>query len=281
MPNIIIKTNKEIVLPYWLDDFIFNNLKAKYKKKNADLVVLEWNKDDILCYLGTYFPRSFAESYYIFSNYLEKDRQIGKNGAISVFDFGCGTGGELVGLICAIKDIKPNISTINIRALDGNQHALYLLEQILSKVSQQLNINIQFRLTPIVIDDFYDLDIITGIINQKFDVFITFKAICEFVTRQQFEEKNPYSHIITSFKPKINENGIMCIADVTTYSDISNDWLPKMMDRGISNQGFTIVDKNSGYNESLTITHSLKHRDNSKIAWRILKKQNNETRLDD
>lgn len=281
MPDIIIKTNKEIVLPYWLDDFIFNNLKAKYKKKNADLVVLEWNKDDILCYLGTYFPRSFAESYYIFSNYLEKDRQIGKNGSISVFDFGCGTGGELVGLICAIKDIKPNISTINIRALDGNQNALYLLEQILSKVSQQLNINIQFRLTPIVIDDFYDLDIITGIINQKFDVFITFKAICEFVTRQQFEEKNPYSHIIASFKPKINENGIMCIADVTTYSDISNDWLPKMMDRGISTQGFSLVDKNSGYNESFTVTHSLKQRDISKIAWRILKKQNNETRLDD
>ena len=282
MPNnIITHIDKDIVLPHWLDDYIFNHLKAKFKKKNSDLVVLEWNRDDILGYLGTYFPRSYAESYFIFSNYLGKDREIGKNGEISIFDFGCGTGGELVGLICAIKETKPNITSINVRALDGNQHALNLLEQILEKLSQQLSLNIQFRLTPIVIDDFYDLDIVTSIINQKFDVFITFKAICEFVTRQQFEEKNPYSHIITSFKPKINDNGIMCLADVTTYSDISNDWLPKMMDRGISTQGFSLVDKNSGYNESFTITHSLKQRDISKIAWRILKKQNNETRLDD
>ena len=272
MNQSIARKGKEIKLPDWLDDYLFNQLKAKFKKKNSDLLVLEWNREDILGYLGTYFPRSFAESFYIFSNYLDGDKQLGNNDSLSTFDFGCGTGGELVGLICAINETKPNIKNITIRALDGNQHALNLLEQILDKLSQHLNIDIQYRLTPIVIDDFYDLDIVTSIINQKFDIFITFKAICEFVTRQQFEERNPYTHIITSFKQKIKDNGIMCIADVTTYSNISNDWLPKMMDRGIDAQGLALVDKNNGYNESFQITHSSKRNDVSKIAWRILKK---------
>lgn len=269
--NLVNHKDKSIILPKWLDNYLYNDLKATFKKKNSDLVVLDWDEEDILSYLGTYFPRSFAESYYIFSNYLREDFDIINKKSLSIFDFGCGTGGELVGLICAIKEVVPYMSNIQIRALDGNQYALNLLEQILNKTSEQLNINFQIRLTPIIIDDFYDLDIVTNIIKQQFDIFISFKAICEFVTRQQFEERNPYSHIIASFKPKMNQNGIMCLADVTTYSDISNDWLPKMMDNGILNHGLTLVDRNSGYNEAFYITHSLKQKDISKIAWRILK----------
>ena len=64
--------NKSVILPKWLDDLIFGILSAKYSKKNKDLVVLEWEKNEVLCYLGTYFPRSFAESYHIFSNYFFK-----------------------------------------------------------------------------------------------------------------------------------------------------------------------------------------------------------------
>ena len=58
--------NKSVILPEWIDDLIFRVLSAKYSRKNKDLVVLEWKEDEVLSYLGTYFPRSFAESYYIF-----------------------------------------------------------------------------------------------------------------------------------------------------------------------------------------------------------------------
>ncbi len=62
--------NKSVILPKWLDNLIFGILSAQYSKKNKDLVVLEWEKDEVLCYLGTYFPRSFAESYRIFSTFF-------------------------------------------------------------------------------------------------------------------------------------------------------------------------------------------------------------------
>ena len=64
--------NKSVILPKWLDDLIFGILSAQYSKKNKNLVILESEKDEVLCYLGTYFPRSFAESYRIFSPYFFK-----------------------------------------------------------------------------------------------------------------------------------------------------------------------------------------------------------------
>lgn len=267
-----IESGIKIEIPRWLDDYIFRFLSAKYSREKKDMVVLDWNHQDILTYLGTNFPRSYSESFYIFSNYMKKNEKIfeGKE-CISVFDFGCGTGGELVGFLSAIKENNHYVKKIHIKALDGNIHALRILEVILDEVTRQYDIDISCQIFPIVIDDFYDLDIVTSVLNKKYDVFLTFKAICEFVTKQQFETKNPYSHIIKSFMPKMNNNGIMCLADVTSYNNISKDWLPKMLDAGISGQGLKLVDKNNGYNESFHISHSMKKDDISKIAWRILK----------
>ena len=41
------------------------------------------------------------------------------------------------------------------------------------------------------IDDFNDLSVLKSVMEEKFDSIITFKAICEFVTEQQFETTNP------------------------------------------------------------------------------------------
>jgi len=264
--------DKNVILPKWLDNFIFDELSANYCRKNKDLVVLDWNKNDILCYLGTYFPRSFAEAYCIFSNYLrEYSEKYENTETISVFDFGCGTGGELIGFIVAVSEILPNVKTIELGALDGNTNALRILEFILEKVSKETGIILKSHLMPVVIDDFYDMEIVTNVIKQKYDFVITFKAICEFVTRQQFEQKNPYEHIINVFLPKLQENGVVCIADVTSYNDVSKDWLPKMLDRASCSCDVDIVSRNTGFNEEYYVSHSNKTKDLSKIAWRIYK----------
>ena len=118
MPHI---QDRHITLPKWLDDLLFNKLSASYCRKNKDLVVLDCGHKDILGYLGTYFPRSFAESYCIFSQYLNDNRQKYLDKAeLSVFDFGCGTGGELVGLVTAISEQLPSVKHIDIRALHAS-----------------------------------------------------------------------------------------------------------------------------------------------------------------
>ena len=44
--------NKSVILPKWIDGLIFKVLSAKYSRRNKDLVVLEWEKDEVLTYLG-------------------------------------------------------------------------------------------------------------------------------------------------------------------------------------------------------------------------------------
>ncbi len=265
------KKNK-IVLPDWLDKYIFEILGARYDCQNKDLVVLEWDKTKVLGYLGTYFPRSYAESYCIFTNYFEKHKDEYVNRTeLSIFDFGCGTGGELIGFIIAAAEQLPLVKRISVRALDGNIHALRFLEQIISQTSIETNIDIQLRVIPIVIDDFYDMGVTDSIITESYDFIITFKAICEFVTMQQFEQKNPYKHILEIYLPHLTSDGILCIADVTTYSDVSNEWLPKMLDQASLGCGAELIARNEGYNEEFYVSHSNKRIDRSKIAWRIYK----------
>lgn len=258
-----------ISLPLWLDNYIFDELGAKYCRSNSNMTVIDWDKSDVLNYLGTYFPRSYAEAYCIF----EKHRlNISTKQEISVFDFGCGTGGEIIGLLSVLTEQYENLKQVNVYALDGNKHSLRLYEKILDLFQSKTPVSINNRVISIEIDDFYDLSILESVIPSQFDIIISFKAICEFVTKQQFEQNNPYEHIAKVFLSKLSSGGTMCIADVTTYNNVSKKWLPHMMDIGLSNANCNVISKNSRYNQSFSVSHSRKHKDLSKVAWRIIEK---------
>lgn len=263
---------RKVVLPIWLDTLIFDNLSAIYCRQNKDMVVLEWNLDDIKKYLGTYFPRSYAEAFCIFSNFFSKEKNVyEKCQELSIFDFGCGTGGELIGFIMAVTKQLPNIKRIEIRALDGNSYALRFLECILEKTAKVLCLDIESNLMPLIIDDFYDMQVVDQIITQSYDFIISFKAICEFVTKQQFEQQNPYEHIINVFMSKLSSKGVICLADITSFNAVSQDWLPVMLDNASKACNIDIIYRNSGFNEDYHITHTHYKNDTSKIAWRIYK----------
>lgn len=266
---------RKVVLPIWLDSLIFDNLSASYCRQNKDMVVLEWKLDDIKRYLGTYFPRSYAEAFCIFRNFFSKEKNVYENcQELSIFDFGCGTGGELIGFIMAVTKQLPNIKRIKIRALDGNSYALRLLECILEKTAKVLCLDIESNLMPVIIDDFYDMQVVEQIITQSYDFIISFKAICEFVTKQQFEQQNPYEHIINVFMSKLSSKGVICLADITSFNAVSQDWLPVMLDNASKACNIDIIYRNSGFNEDYHITHTHHKNDTSKIAWRIYKNKN-------
>ena len=271
MSYVDIQADGSVMLPIWLENYIYSDLKASYHKENKDMVVLEWGEEEILAYLGTYFPRSFAESYTIFRRFFQKKPDYFNSlSSISIFDFGCGTGGELVGIIIALKEFYSNITKVSIKALDGNRCAIRILEQILDVLSTEINIEIVLEPILMVIDDFYDFGIVEKTLNNSFDCIISFKAICEFVTKQQFEENNPYRYITETFTSKLNDGGLLCLADITSYNDVSQEWLPHVMDSGLMDTKLNILASNSGYNEEFIVSHSHKRKDNSKLAWRIL-----------
>lgn len=264
MPDIIHK------IPHWLDSYIFDNLGAKYCKSNSDMTVIDWDRGEILNYLGTYFPRSYVEARSIFT--VDTLISLASKQELSVLDFGCGTGGEIIGLLTNIEEFLPNVTTIRIVAIDGNQHALRLFEKVLREYEKYSRLEIYHRVAPVIIDNFYDLTVLDEIITGSFDIVMSFKAICEFVTKDQFVGKNPYTHIANTYLPRLSKEGIMTLVDVTSYSNVSNEWLPKMMDRGLSTVPCSVIAKNEGYNQKYYISHSRTPGayDISKVCWRII-----------
>lgn len=265
-------TNNTIKLPKWLDDLLFQNLGARFCKSNADITVIDWDKNEILNYLGTYFPRSFAESLTIFNEFFttNKARYLDQSD-FYVFDFGCGTGGEIVGLIMAITKTLPNINKIYVKALDGNVHSLRLLEKIINKLNELSTVTIDIHIFPVTIDDFYDMDIVLQSISETYDMVLSFKAICEFTAKQRFNNKNPYEHIVNCFSPKLNDRGVICLADITSFCRVSNSWLPTMLDKVENACCVELVARNKGFNTPYSVSHSRCSKDISKIAWRIFK----------
>ena len=235
------------------------------------MTVIDWDKSDMLNYLGTYFPRSYAEAYCIFGDYFSKSKPLLlKKDTISILDFGCGTGGEIVGLIIQLKQHDIRLQEIKVYGMDGNHHALRLCEPVLETLASHLGIDILFTPIPVTIDDFYDLSILDSVLHDRYDFIITFKAICEFVSKDRFERDNAYSNITKTFLPKLKQDGLMLIVDITSYSDVTNEWLPKMMDASILTQPCKKVHINEGYNQPIYVTHSHKNNDVSKVAWRMI-----------
>lgn len=263
-----------VTLPQWLDYLIFEQLGAKYCRSNADMTVIDWDKNDVLNYLGTYFPRSYAESYCIFCEFSKNfPNQFANKEEISIFDFGCGTGGEIIGLLNAISECLPQINTVYVVAMDGNHHSLRLFEKVIAEYTTRTRLCISYKITPLTIDDFYDLHVMNSVLLGDYDIFMSFKAICEFVTKERFEQQNAYTHIVTTFLPRIKEDGIMVLEDVSTYNNVSQEWLPRMMDEGITHCQCRVVLRNEGYNQTFTVTHQKRTNDISKIAWRIILKR--------
>ena len=119
--------------------------------------------------------------------------------------------------------------------------------------------------------NFFKLEKLDAVMAEQFDMIISFKAICEFVSKKQFEEINAYEHVAKFLLPKLKDNGLMLLEDITTKNKDLDEWLPKMMDRGLKALDCSIVSQNEGYKQIYTISHSHKQNDVSRVAWRMVK----------
>lgn len=260
-------------LPQWLDECIFGELGANYCTSNADMTVIDWDKSNVLNYLGTYFPRSYAEAYCIFSSFLTNHMKEWQNReSISVFDFGCGTGGEIIGLLTAINECLTNVKHIKIVSQDGNHAALRISEKVVNAYAECKKMNIEYKVIPIVIEDSDDLCLLDEGIKSKFDIIMSFKAICEFITKERFKGQNAYTQFVKTFLLKLKDDGIMVLVDVTTYNEVSQQWLPQIMDNGLGQTSCRVIARNEDYNQAFFVSHSKRIRDISKVAWRIIEK---------
>ena len=267
-PRVI--SENHVVLPKWLYDLIFNELGAIYHPMNSDMTNIDDNKEKTLNYLGTYFPRSYAEAFCIFSKFFkENNPSFLQKEELSIFDFGCGTGGEIMGLLTVLERFWPNLKKVKVVGLDGNKFAIKQLEAIINRYSSFSRISIDCIPRNIPIDDGFDLSVIDEITYPEFDIIMSFKAICEFVTKSIFVE-NAYRVFLQTFTRKLRDNdSILLIEDITTRNGTSEEWLPIMLDNALKSVECKIVDRNNNYNQEYYITHS-RRQNVSKVAWRML-----------
>lgn len=290
--NIIDYLKTETRLPKWLDDYIFDDLKAEYC---PDFKRFEYNLDltenENLKYLGTYFPRSYAESFCIFDNIFQNKqyrKNISQQESLNILSIGCGTGGDLIGLITVIQKYSPKISNINIWAVDGNSDALSILEKVVNRFSILHSKNIKLTTINSVFNSIENIDIEVLNLN-SYDFIITFKMICEIISAGRGRFDNSYYDFTIIFLRLLSKNGLCLLLDVTTKAEHIDVFNPILMNLQVNKalrelkEYQTLLPLSCNKNENrcfvqcftqqkFYVSHKAKVNDLSKVSYRIIGK---------
>lgn len=294
-PNKAIKKNKsnelqkDVKLPQFIDDYIFNKLKANFAPDHTKFNKnLNHKKEDVQIYLGTYFPRSFAETYSIFNNILQNEiieKSNREKEEINILDIGSGTGGNLSGLLLSlIENISQSIN-FNIVAIDGNKEALKFLEKIVFQIQLKYSLNISLNCHYVTFETISDLyENSKQFFEPNFDFIISSKMINEIISKDEDSYLNYYRY----FTKYLSNEGLLLMLDVTTKIDV--EYMPILLNKQTNR---FIQENDSIYktliptscaefdktcnqdcfsNNHFIISHSKKKRDRTKVTYRVLGK---------
>lgn len=276
------------ILPHWLDKKIFNDYQAIYAPEHERYEYnLNLNEKELKVYLGTYFPRSYAEMFCIVDNLLLNKclKETMEQDEISVLDCGCGTGGEILGLITAIGKHLPH-TKINITAIDGNDGALAILKDL---VKSNPNKKAQIELSTIsqTLSTSEDVErLASG--NGNYHFVLCDKMVCELISKEVLPT-DAYAIMTRKLATFLHENGLLIVLDVTTKDEYSGYFYPQLMNHAINDY----VHKNKTIEtllplscacydgckdlcfmqQTFSVSHSHKSNDESRVCYRVLCKR--------
>ena len=282
--NVSFRKSKTI-LPHWLDKKIFNDHQAIYAPEHERYEYnLDLNEKELKVYLGTYFPRSYAEMFCIVDNLLQNKclKETLKQDKISVLDCGCGTGGEILGLITAIGRHLPH-AKINITAIDGNDGALVILKDL---VESNPNKKVQVELSTLsrTLNTIEDMEkLVFG--KKNYNFVLCDKMVCELISKEVLPT-NAYAIMAKKLATYLHENGLLIMLDVTTKDERSGYFYPQLMNNAINDY----VSKNRTIEtllplscacydgcsalcfmqQTFSVSHSHKSDDESRVCYRVL-----------
>lgn len=285
--NVCFRKSKTI-LPHWLDKKIFNDYQAIYAPDHERYEYnLDLNEIELKVYLGTYFPRSYAEMFCIVDNLMQNKilKETMEQNEISVLDCGCGTGGEILGLITAIGKHLPH-GKIIITAIDGNNGALAILKNL---VECNPNKNVQVELKTFIqtlstIEDVEEL----AFEKKNFHFVLCDKIVCELISKEVLPT-NAYAIMAKKLATFLHENGLLIVLDVTTKDEHSGYFYPQLMNHEINDYVHksrtieTLLPLSCACHDgcrdlcfmqqTFCVSHSHKSNDESRVCYRVLCKK--------
>lgn len=215
-----------IFVPDWLQSVIYDKLCAVYAPDHKKYETnLNLSDDELLVYLGTYFPRSYGESFSIWDSLISRcdyNRLFAKE-SISILGLGVGTGGDIIGLLDVIHKYGL-CSKVLVYAIDGNKKALSIFKQLVVALASRYNILIEVKCYESSVDE----DLSLPDIDATFDVITTSKFVNEVVNILN----EPYYKVLEYFYPKLAQRGLILISDVTTL--VGDTFIPMRMNLEIN-----------------------------------------------
>ena len=283
----VVFRKSKTVLPLWLEKQLFDELGALYAPEYARYEYnLDLNENELKVYLGTYFPRSYAEMFCIFDNVFQNKAiyQTYMNKRIlNIFDFCSGTGGELIGFLLAIDKYFQDVKNLNIVVCDGNELALNYLHKIVDKAANLSKH--KFKFLPICkeftsMSDVENLDIPLC----PFDIVLCDKVGCEFISHGINTQS--YEYLASFLSRKLSKDGLLVMLDVTTKCEETMMFYPQMMNLQINN----FIRESSAFDtllplscaaykncnipcftqQTFKVSHLRKKGDESRVSYRII-----------
>lgn len=277
-------------LPLWLEDTIFNKLGAQYSPDHETFAMnLDSDEDKVKVYLGTYFPRSCAESYIIAKDLLQAPaikEKFANRAVLNILDVACGTGGELIGLLLAAFEFLPQVSHVSIYAIDGNPHALKFFRKILASARKEFaEKTITLSNAAIPLRSKADMQLLSEIVPEDFDFIFSNKSGSELMSIANSSD-NVYETLLDSFASKLSANGLMLVLDVTSKNR-DGEFCPVVLNAAFNHftklhpEFKSIIPIACGLHEDkcsrpcytqrlIKVSHCKKDKDISKISYRIL-----------
>lgn len=289
--------SNHVTLPTYLDNLIYGEFfGARYQPDHQRYEYnLDLTEEELLVYLGTYFPRSFGESMCIFTSVIkfkEINSELSSKDCINILDIGCGSGGEILGLLHALEGCDDNSIPINIYTYDGNQLVQDILMELVSQfqIAAKTKRRIQIYTNVKQVGSSSDIEWIKANSNTfSFDFILCNKMCNELISRAEIADA--YYLMCKAFAPLLDSNGLLLILDVTTkdekeskfYSELLNEQTNRFVNE--NNKDFSTLlpitcalhpecIKPCFTQQKFYISHSQKKRDLSKVAYRIIARKN-------